>query len=120
MTRKGQAELALGICLWFSAIGGIIGTMSLIVLAPPLAEMALKFSTFEYFWLAFLGLMCATLVARSSPVKAIASMLLGLLDRLHRHGEPGRRRRASPSASPTCSAASSRSRRWSACSRCRA
>src|SRR6185295_15250106 len=42
-------------------------------------EMALSFSTFEYFWLAFLGLMCATLVARSSPVKAIASMLLGLL-----------------------------------------
>src|SRR6185295_764657 len=42
-------------------------------------EMALNFSTYEYFWLAFLGLMCATMVARSSPVKAIASMLLGLL-----------------------------------------
>jgi putative tricarboxylic transport membrane protein len=79
MTRKGQAELALGAGVWFSAIGGIAGTISLIVLAPPLAEIALSFSTFEYFWLAFLGLMCATLVARSSPVKAIASMLLGLL-----------------------------------------
>jgi len=79
MTRKGQPELALGICVWFSAIGGIVGTLSLIVLAPPLAEMALNFSTFEYFWLALLGLMCATIVARSSPVKAIASMLFGLL-----------------------------------------
>jgi TctA family transporter len=79
MTRKGQPELALGICVWFSAIGGIVGTLSLIVLAPPLAEMALNFSTFEYFWMALLGLMCATLVARSSPIKAIASMLLGLL-----------------------------------------
>ncbi|MFZ4806883.1 MAG: tripartite tricarboxylate transporter permease [Hyphomicrobiaceae bacterium] len=79
MTRKGQPELALGICVWFSAIGGIIGTLSLIILAPPLAEMALNFSTYEYFWMALLGLMCATLVARSSPVKAIASMLLGLL-----------------------------------------
>ncbi|MBL8706262.1 MAG: tripartite tricarboxylate transporter permease [Rhodospirillales bacterium] len=79
MTRKGEAEKALGICLWFSALGGIFGTLSLILLAPPLAEMALSFSTYEYFWLAFLGLMCATLVARSSPVKAIASMLLGLL-----------------------------------------
>src|SRR5215211_261042 len=79
MTRKGQAELALGICVWFSALGGIAGTLSLIILAPTLAETALSFSTFEYFWLAFLGLMCATLVARSSPVKAIASMLLGLL-----------------------------------------
>ncbi len=79
MTRKGQPEMALGIGLWFSALGGIAGTLSLMLLAPPLAEMALSFSTFEYFWLAFLGLMCATLVARSSPVKAIASMLLGLL-----------------------------------------
>jgi TctA family transporter len=79
MTRKGQAELALGAGLWFSALGGIAGTLSLMVLAPPLAEIALSFSTFEYFWLALLGLMCATLVARSSPVKAIASMLLGLI-----------------------------------------
>ena len=74
MTRKGQPELALGICLWFSALGGIAGTLSLIVMAPALAEFAFNFSTFEYFWLALLGLMCATLVARSSPVKAIASM----------------------------------------------
>ncbi len=79
LTRKGQAELALGAGLWFSAIGGIVGTISLMLLAPALAEIALAFSTYEYFWLALLGLMCATLVARSSPIKAIASMLLGLL-----------------------------------------
>ncbi|WP_135470701.1 tripartite tricarboxylate transporter permease [Crenalkalicoccus roseus] len=79
MTRKGQAETALGICLWFSALGGIFGTLALMVVAPALAEIALSFSTFEYFWMALLGLMCATLVARSSPVKAIAAMLIGLL-----------------------------------------
>ncbi len=79
MTRKGRPEMALGIGLWFSALGGIFGTLALMALAPPLASMALRFSTFEYFWLAFLGLMCATLVSRSSPVKAIAAMLLGLL-----------------------------------------
>lgn len=79
MTRKGQAEVALGICLWFSALGGVFGTLSLVLLAPLLAEFALSFSTFEYFWLAILGLMCATLVARTSPIKAIAAMLIGLL-----------------------------------------
>jgi TctA family transporter len=79
MTRKGQAELALGAGLWFSALGGIAGTISLVAMAEPLAELALNFSTYEYFWLAFMGLMCATLVARSSPVKAVASMLFGLL-----------------------------------------
>ncbi|BDG71562.1 C4-dicarboxylate ABC transporter permease [Roseomonas fluvialis] len=79
LTRKGQAELALGAALWFSAIGGIVGTVCLMVMAPALAEIALSFSTYEYFWLSFLGLMCATLVARSSPIKAIAAALLGLL-----------------------------------------
>ncbi|HRE20955.1 MAG TPA: tripartite tricarboxylate transporter permease [Rhabdaerophilum sp.] len=79
MTLKGQAETALGICLWFSALGGIVGTIALVLIAPALAEVALSFSTFEYFWLAILGLMCATLVARSSPVKALAAMLIGLL-----------------------------------------
>src|ERR671920_1742357 len=34
MTRKGLAETALGICLWFSAIGGIVGTLSLVIMAP--------------------------------------------------------------------------------------
>jgi TctA family transporter len=63
MTRKGKAELALGAGLWFSAIGGIAGTLSLVLLAPALAEFALGFSSFEYFWLALMGLMCATLVA---------------------------------------------------------
>jgi putative tricarboxylic transport membrane protein len=79
MTRKGKAELALGAGLWFSAIGGIAGTLSLVLLAPALAEFALGFSSFEYFWLALMGLMCATLVARGSPVKALASMCAGLL-----------------------------------------
>src|ERR687897_3033499 len=34
MTKKGQAELSLGAGLWFSAIGGIAGTISLVVMAP--------------------------------------------------------------------------------------
>jgi putative tricarboxylic transport membrane protein len=46
MTRKGQAEVALGAGLWFSALGGIAGTISLVVMAPLLAELALNFSTF--------------------------------------------------------------------------
>ena len=52
MTRKGQGELALGANLLFSALGGLFGTAVLIVAAPSLAEVALQFSSFEYFWLA--------------------------------------------------------------------
>ena len=36
-----STALALGAGLWFSAIGGIVGTLSLVLMAPLLAEMAL-------------------------------------------------------------------------------
>ena len=56
MTKKGQGEVALGAGLVFSVIGGLFGTAVLIVAAPALAEIALKFTSFEYFWLVLLGL----------------------------------------------------------------
>ena len=56
MTKKGQAELALGAGLVFSAVGGLFGTAVLMLAAPTLADFALKFSSFEYFWLVLLGL----------------------------------------------------------------
>src|SRR3979409_1064538 len=79
MTRKGQAELALGAGLVFSAIGGLFGTAVLIVAAPTLAEFALKFSSFEYFWLVLLGLTCAVFMTSDRPLKGFVSLLLGLL-----------------------------------------
>jgi putative tricarboxylic transport membrane protein len=79
MTRNGQGELALGAGLVFSVIGGLFGTAVLIVAAPALAEVALKFSSFEYFWLVSLGLLCAVFIAFANPLKGIVSLLLGLL-----------------------------------------
>ena len=58
MARKGQLELNLGANLVFSVAGGLVGVLFLIVAAPLLAEAALNFSSFEYFWLACLGLPC--------------------------------------------------------------
>jgi putative tricarboxylic transport membrane protein len=79
MTRKGQSELALGAGLVFSALGGLFGTMVLIVAAPTLAEFALNFSSFEYFWLVLLGLTCAVLISSDRPLKGFVSLMLGLL-----------------------------------------
>lgn len=79
MTLKGQAELALGAGLVFSAIGGLFGTSVLIVAAPALAEIALKFSSFEYFWLVILGLSAAVFIGSNSVLKAIIALLIGLL-----------------------------------------
>ena len=79
MTAKGQAELALGTCLVFSAIGGLFGTIVLILFSPSLAGFALQFSSFEYFWLMVLGLSAAVFVGSGSTLKASISLLIGLL-----------------------------------------
>jgi len=78
MTRKGLAERALGTSLVGSAIGGMVGTVVLVLSAPQLAEVALQFTQFEYFWLACLGLSCAVFVSTASPVKGTVSLLIGL------------------------------------------
>ncbi len=79
MTRNGRAEMALGTGLVFSVIGGLFGTLVLIVAAPALAEVALKFSSFEYFWLVLLGLTCAVFITGDRPLKGVVTLFLGLL-----------------------------------------
>jgi len=89
MTRKGQAELALGAGLVFSAVGGLFGTAVLILAAPALANFALNFSSFEYFWLVLLGLTCAVFITSNQPLKGVITLLLGLLVACVGLGNPG-------------------------------
>jgi TctA family transporter len=79
LTLKGQAGTVLGTSLVTSAIGGIFGTLCLMFFAPALAELALNFSAYEFFWLCLLGLSCALLVSNAPLLKAILALLLGLL-----------------------------------------
>lgn len=79
MTKKGQAEVALGAGLVFSAVGGLFGTAVLILAAPALADIALHFSSFEYFWLVLLGLTCAVFITSDRPLKGVITLFLGLL-----------------------------------------
>lgn len=79
MTCKGQAETVLGAGLVFSVIGGLFGTIVLVTTAPVLAEVALKFSSFEYFWLVLLGLTCAVFISPGRPLKGLISLGFGLI-----------------------------------------
>ncbi|MGO3058297.1 tripartite tricarboxylate transporter permease [Halomonas sp. AOP43-A1-21] len=79
LAKKGRAREALGINLVCSVFGGIFGTIILIVVAQSLAEVALKFSAFEYFWLAVLGLSCSIFISVGSRTKAFLSLLFGVL-----------------------------------------
>jgi putative tricarboxylic transport membrane protein len=78
MTQSGRGDEALGAALVFSAIGGLFGSIVLMTLAPALAEIALSFSSEEYFWLVLLGLSCAVFVTPSSPTRGLISLFIGL------------------------------------------
>lgn len=78
MAQKGQLDLNLGVNLVFSVLGGLVGVAVLIFSAPALAEFAISFSSFEYFWLACLGLTCAVFIATEDPLKGLVSLFLGL------------------------------------------
>ncbi|KAA0684837.1 tripartite tricarboxylate transporter permease [Azospirillum brasilense] len=78
LTREGKAGLSLGAGLFSSVLGGLLSALVLTLAAPNLAELALQFSSVEYFWLAVLGLSCATFVGGSSLLKGVAALLFGL------------------------------------------
>ncbi len=79
MTQRGQLTLNLGVNLVFSVGGGLVGVAVLIACAPALAEVAINFSSYEYFWLACLGLTCAVFMTNADPVKGFLSLFIGLL-----------------------------------------
>jgi putative tricarboxylic transport membrane protein len=78
MARKGRAGAALGMAAIASFIAGTVGVLGLMLVAPPLAKIALGFSSPEYFGLMALGLAMVVLLAGRSMVKALLAMLVGL------------------------------------------
>ncbi|MEI8189709.1 MAG: tripartite tricarboxylate transporter permease [candidate division NC10 bacterium] len=78
LTKQGKAELVLGVDVVTSAIGGLMGAVVLMTSAPLLAEVALTFTSFEYFWLAALGLSATVMIASTDPLKAGLALLVGL------------------------------------------
>src|SRR5687768_11951063 len=72
MAKKGRAGVALGIAAIGSFIAGTIGTLGLMLIAPPLARAALAFGPPEYFALVLLGLTALAAVG-SSVLKGLVT-----------------------------------------------
>ncbi len=79
MNLKGQGSLAVTLDLICSTIGGTIGILMLILVAPTLSRFALKFTHFEYFWLGVLGLSMSAIISKGSRLKGSISMIIGVL-----------------------------------------
>jgi putative tricarboxylic transport membrane protein len=79
MARKGRAGAALAIAAVGSYVAGTASIVGLMLLAPPLAEFALRFGPPEYFALLLLGLLVLAYMSSGSMVKSLAMAALGLL-----------------------------------------
>ena len=78
MAKSGRGKLALTIDLFCSALGGIIGVTTLILIAPQLARFALKFGDYEYFWLGVFGLSMSAMVTMGQTSKALLAAAVGV------------------------------------------
>jgi putative tricarboxylic transport membrane protein len=80
LARRGEAGRAMGIATTGSFLGTLIGIFFLATIAPILAEFALEFGAFEFFWLAVFGIVISGhLTALEDPIKGWIAGFLGLL-----------------------------------------
>jgi putative tricarboxylic transport membrane protein len=79
MAKQGRAGAALGMAAFGSFIAGTVGVLGLMLIAPPLSNVAIKFGPAEYFSLMILGLTMVAFLGGGSMVKAVAMAVLGLI-----------------------------------------
>ncbi|APX91653.1 hypothetical protein BWR19_01070 [Halomonas sp. 1513] len=79
MSQKGRAGAALMITTIASFVGSCFAIIVLILMAPPLAQLALSFHSADYFSMMILGLVAAGSISQGRPLIGLASVVLGLL-----------------------------------------
>lgn len=79
MALRGDAGKALGLAVSASSFGGIFSAVMMVIFAPLLATLALKFQSAEYFALALLGLSCITSIGSKNQLRAVLAVILGLM-----------------------------------------
>jgi putative tricarboxylic transport membrane protein len=92
LAKQGKAGLAMGLATTSSTLGTLVGIFFLAIIAPLLSEAALKFGSYEFFWLALFGVVVSGQMAGSdTPLKGYVAGIIGLLvamigmETLHAH-----------------------------------
>lgn len=79
LTQQGQAGKAIAIATIASFAGGLFSAICLILIAPGLAKVALKFGPADYFSLSIFGLTIMASASGKNLLKGLLSGWLGLL-----------------------------------------
>ncbi len=78
LARQGLAGRAMGISTSGSWLGTLFGTLCVATLTPVLAELALTFQSFEFFWIAVFGIVIAGTLSGGDALKGYLAGFLGL------------------------------------------
>jgi putative tricarboxylic transport membrane protein len=78
MAQQGDAAKALGYTLFAALIGGLASATVMVLMAQPIARLALAISAPEYFAIIFFGLTSVVCLGSGSQTNAFISLLLGL------------------------------------------
>ncbi len=78
LTKKGCSKKALDMAILASTIGGIISAITLVLFAPVLARLVLRFGPPEYFSLAVFGLTIIASVSGDSTLKGLTLGAFGV------------------------------------------
>ena len=79
LAKRGDGDLAVTISCLASVVGGTVGALALLFLAPPLSTIALKFGPVEYFWLAIFGLSLIATLSKGNTLLGLMGGAIGLL-----------------------------------------
>ena len=77
-TKRGEPGMALGAAIVSSGLAGILASFVLILVAPLLASVALRFGPSDYAALGVLGLACVSAAVGRQVLKGVAAALIGL------------------------------------------
>jgi len=79
LAKSGKAEKALKVALYASVAGDVLGTLVLIVVAEPLARLALRIGPVELAALTFLALTFIAALSGRSLARGLAAAFFGIL-----------------------------------------
>jgi TctA family transporter len=98
MTLKGEGLKAIGVTTISAFVGGIVGCIALLFIAPPLAKIAIRFGPVELFLTIMMGIIIIIGIVKDRALKGLMSACLGFLCSLvGLDGSPVRRASASVS-----------------------
>src|SRR5689334_16872105 len=78
LARRGEAGRAIGIATSGAFTGTLFGVICLAAFTPMLAEVALSFGAYEFFWLALFGVTMSGSIVGQDPLKGWLMGALGL------------------------------------------